>query len=400
MTNSGVVLNSESHREDSFIQTQGPGGVKSIFPVHQSSSHSTIETSTVIANTAIPANIMNSGGFVEFTLPKQRKKVSNITMEMTLANPTAAIVTLNRVFSAIEKIEYFAGSSFLGVIEDQALYLKYVMLHADTQLSNRSKYSNLSSGFSAYDSSLGIGEERTLYMDIGEMLIGIIPAFINQDLRLRVHFSKMLESLTSSENSIVVQSSKLLVENVNLTDGEASEIEKVYNSDKFTHRFFEARTQEIPITLNPGASYTLSLQNFYGSYGQLWIAVKKSSNNYTTKFEYLDEIDSVWVTDAGNKIAMGGNILKADYLKFNAGLSFPSSYLRNNHLLPLVASKSPYVDLKSGRHSGSLELTAKGEALHINTTSDTTASSSRSILIIGFHASALRVQKGNILVLR
>ena len=105
MTNSSVVLNTESHREDSFIQTKGPNGVKSIFPAHQSSSHSTMETSSVISNTAVPSNILQSGGFVEWTLPKQKKKIHGIHLEVTLKNTTSGIITLNRAFSLLDKIE-------------------------------------------------------------------------------------------------------------------------------------------------------------------------------------------------------------------------------------------------------------------------------------------------------
>ena len=401
MTNSSVVLNTTSHREDSFIQTQGPNGVKSIFPAHQSSSHSTMEVSSVISSTAVPSNILQSGGFVEWTLPKQKKKIHAIHLEVTLKNTTSGTVSLNRAFSLLDKIEYFSGSNFLGVSEQQAMYLKYALLNADSQISARAQYTNLTSSWTSWGLELEAGGSRTLYIEMGEMLSGLIPGFLNQELRLRVHFDKMMRSLTSTAaNSISITNSKLLVENVALEEPELAEIESIYKSNKFTHRFFEPRVQKAPLTLTTGGSYTISLQNFYGSFSQLWVSIREAEEDFLSTYNYLNFVDNIWLTDAGNKIALGGNILKADFLRYQNGANFPSSFLGRNAVIPLVSSKSSFVDLKSGRHSGSLQLSAKGEALHIQLRSDSPISGNHIVQIVGWHASALRVQDGNIIVLR
>ena len=235
---------------------------------------------------------------------------------------------------------------------------------------------------------------------MGEMFSGLIPAFLNQELRVRIHFQKMTSSLTLTENSLSITNSKLLVENVALEEPELAEIQSVYQSNKFTHRFFEPRVQKVPLSLATGGSYTISLQNFYGSFSQLWVAVKEADENFLSSYSYLDWIENIWLTDAGNKIALGGNILKADFLRYQNGANFPSSFLGRNAVIPLVSSKSSFVDLKSGRHSGSLQLSAKGEALHIQLRSDSVISGNNIVQIVGWHASALRVQDGNIIVLR
>ena len=69
-------------------------------------------------------------------------------------------------------------------------------------------------------------------------------------------------------------------------------------------------------------------------------------------------------------------------------------------IYPLISSKNAFVDLQSGKHSGSLQLSAKGEALNFQTTSPVNVTGNRVVVIIGWHASALRVQNGNIVVLR
>ena len=395
-----VVLNAESHRNISFIQTAGPNGIKSIFPAHQSSSHSTIETATIIANTAVPTNIMASGGYIEFNIPMHLKTIETLTLELILLNNTGADAVLNVVWSAIDKIEYFSGSSFLGLSEQLSMFLRHCLCHSNEQIDSMSRATNITSGQGTQDALLEAHTTRNMYLDVTEMLKGLCPGLLNETLRLHVHFAKEMESLTTTANAIQLTGARVMMESVDIGAGELADLRQVYESNKFTHRYYEARVQRVPLTIAPSSNYTISLQNFYGNFSQLWVMVQSDIKNFLTGYFLAPEIESLYISDSANRIAQGGNVLKGDWVRFQHARSFPSSFMALKPIYPLISSKNAFVDLQSGKHSGSLQLSAKGEALNFQTTSLATATGNRVVVIIGWHASALRVQNGNVVVLR
>ena len=398
-----AVLNVESHREHTFVQAQGANNVKTIWPSHQTSSHFTIETNSIIANTAVPNSIMHSGGFIEFIVPRHNKRIVTLSLELVMSVPSHHPSTLIRpIFAAIEKIEYFSGSSFLGASDYDSNYLRHCLLHSDEQLANMSSYTNVSpaNNFREKDAEFTPGTTRTFYMDVTEMLQNLVPGLLNETLRLRVHFARGDLTFYSGLNSVAVDSAKVLLECETLTDGALSEIKQIYDSNKFSSRYFEARVQRVPLTMSPASNYQISLQNFFGNFSQLWICMGANMSSYMTTFAYADFLQSAYVTNAANQIMMGGTIQNAKWLRYMNAKSFPSSFINSQAVYPLVASKAGFVDLKSGKHSGSLLLTARGESLHLLTNDQTPEGFALYVTIIGWHASCIRVQNGNIIVLR
>ena len=394
-----IVLNTDSHRDSTFIQTAAPNG-KSIWPSHQTSTHSTMETSTVMSSTAISAAILDAGGYIEFSLPKLNRKIDTLTLEVTLTGGDS-LVGIRQAFLMVDKVEYFAGSSFLGSSDWMSSYLHHCLMNSDEMILAKSRHTNTGADFQVQTQSLQADEERVFYIPVTGMLQGLCPGLLNESLRLRVHFSKDLFTVKlPTQAAPSVTKCHLLMEAVSMTPGEVSELASVYQSNKFTHRYHEPRVQRVNVTMNPAQNFTVSLQNFYGSFSQIWVAIISASVDPIYATTFIDELKSLHITTSDSKIAMGGSILQGSWVQYAHADSFPSSFLHNHAVYPLCASKHPFVGLAQGSHNGSLDLTARGETLHILSPSTAVPSTPRKILIVGWHVSALRVQNGNIVALR
>ena len=404
--NSDVILNSHpTHRETSFIRTRGGENVVSLFPRNQLSSMNTLDTHSVIAQQAVPANIFQSGGgYVEFVLPRLSKKLDNLTLEIKVTNSHATdSKSILAAFQMLDRIEYFAGTSFLMSMDYLAMRLKDVMTKNTEHYTSASRYTNerivADSGFTSIrDSSISALETRVFFLPVTECFHSLIPAFLHEDLRMRVHFAKETD-FSGADSSIVLTGARLLLEACVLQPQELSEIRAVYQSDKLTVRYFEPRVQRVPMSLSSQSTYQVSLSNFYGSFCSLWVLSQLQGATLLNGLTSYAEFEQLWLTSASNEVMLGGLNHSAEWLQYSAARFYNSSFLNSGNVYPFNASMNPALDIHTGTHHGSFELHAKGETLNF-TTRVLTGSGERQIVLIGWHASCLRVQNGTVVVLR
>ena len=403
--NSDVILNSRpTHCETSFIRTSGGEDVVSLFPRNQLSSMNTLDTHSVIAQQAVPTNIFQSGGgYVEFVLPRLSKKLDNLTLEIKVTNTHATeSKSILAACQMLDRIEYFAGTSFLMSMDYLAMRLKDIMTKNIEKYSAASRYTNERidiDGFaSVTDSTISALETRTFFLPVTECFHSLIPAFLHEDLRLRVHFAKETD-FSGADSSIVLGGARILLEASVMQPQELSEIEAVYQSDKLTVRYFEPRVQRVPMSLASQSSYQVSLSNFYGSFCSLWIMSQPQGATLLTGLTGYSEFDQLWLSSASNEVMFGGLNHSSEWLQYSAARFYNSAFLNSGNVYPFNASSNPALDIHTDTHHGSFELHAKGEMLNF-TTRILPGTKARQIVLIGWHASCLRVQNRAVVVLR
>jgi len=354
---------------------------------------------------AVPEKLFQSGGgYIDFTLPRLTKKIDELTLSMTIKNPsvTAAINMLPNVVT-ITHVEYFSGTSFLMTSDFMAIRTKELMTQTSDKHLATSKYSNVridpaTGGALTFDASINPLEQRTVFLSLTGCFHGLIPGFLNEDLRLRVHFADD-KVFSSAESGLLLTSATVLLETCVLQEAELAEVEAVYRSNKLSIRYFEPRVQRIPVSLAASGTYQVNLQNFFGNFVSLWVMLQYQSGVTADAISTLEELETLWITDASNQTMFGGLIHSKDWLRYSASRYYPSACLGNAHIYAFNASMHPAQDIVTGSHGGSFALHAKGESLNF-TTASTMGSHDRQVTIIGWHASCLRVQNGNIVALR
>ena len=383
----------------------------SLFPRHQVSTHDTLDTHSVISTQAVPTNIFASGGgFVEFSLPRLSKKIDRVTLEFKITNSNSGGTTaadtraILAAVQAIDHIEYFAGTSFLMATDYLAMRLKEILCKTNEHIVATSKYSNakVDTGTRYYnvtDATIAPLETKTFYVNVTECFHSLIPSFLNEDLRMRVHFAK--ESAFSGLNTgLVLAGTRLLVEACNLHPDDLDEVQSVYGSNKMSVRYYEPRTQRVPITLSASSTYQVNLQNFFGNFVSLWVLSQTQGATLLNGLASLGDFNKLWLTNSSNEVMFGGLIHDAEWLKYSASRFYPSSSLGSANVFAFNASMNPNMDIQTGTHHGSFALHAKGEALNFSTGSVISGTGARQVVLIGWHASCLRIQNGTVVVLR
>ena len=406
---SELVLGSQPHRHHSYLETSG-GGVKSIWPSHQTSSHSILHINAVQASQSVdPQLLISGGGYIEFVLPRHHKRLHALHLEIRVQNSdTVDAKSIGTVFQTVERVEYYIGSNFLGSVDSWAAHLKHCLTNTADTINATKVCSNLAiSGtgdhYGISDAQLGVGESRTLLLNVTEMTYGWIPGLFAEDVRLRVFFNK--ENVFSNGiGDILLQQARMLLESETMDQAAVDEEREVYASGKLTFRYAEPRVQRIPKTFTPGLSYTVSLQNLSGNFGMIFVAalpILGGTVTYDTVNTPLDDlISTIYVTDSSNQITAGGLILDAHFLKCVHARNFPGQYIGKTGLIPIIATKSPFQDIVTGSHGGSMHLTARGETLHFQT-GEGSASETANLVILAYHTSAVRVNaNGTVTVLR
>ena len=394
MNNSDIKLNAVSHRDTTYIQTQGPPGIKSIFPSHQPSSHATAQISSVQCSTSVDTGLFQKPGeYLEFVIPARDLRIERLSLEVTVRNASLGNIIITTAFQMVKKIDYFAGTTFLGSLDGLSGYFKHTMLLTDEHIMGLAEYTNVavSEGiFNSYRATLTPGTTRVMMMPCTEMLHGLVPGFLSGALRMQV-FLNTEGGWTSGSDSIEVAGARLMMESALLGPAEAEEVRDVYRSGQLTHRYHEARLSRTLMSMVPGTKYRIPLQGLCGDFSVLWIASMLPITTFAWATTTRDDIAQLYITDTTNQITLGGTILDTAFLRYQHATAYPSSFLMDNFVYPLTASRSGYKDLVTGAHTGSLALTAKGETLNITTGSFTAPDYDRNLTIIGFAVCALRV---------
>lgn len=405
--NSDVILNTHAtHRTTSFIRTRGGDDITSLFPRHQTSSHDTIDTHSVISTQAVP-NMMfqNGGGYIDFTLPRLMKKIDEITLEVMIKNPSAILSRLMlAAVQCVTHVEYFSGTSFLMSTDFLAMRMKHLMTQTSDRVLATSPFTNIridskDGAYATYDNGIETGEEKTFFIPVTGCFHSLIPGFLNEDLRIRVHFADEA-NFSGADFGLYLTGSRLLVEATNLLPAELSEVEAVYRSNTLSVRYYEPRVQRIPIVIGGSGTYQVNLQNFFGNFVSLWVLIQNQAIALTTGVLTLDEVDRLWMSDASGQTMFGGLVHTSEWLRYSNARFYPSAFLASTFMYAFNASQHPQQDLLTGSHGGSFALHAKGESLNFITKSTVSSNSARHVVVIGWHASCLRIQNGNIVALR
>ena len=408
--NSEVILNSSAtHRATSFIKTTGGEDIVSYFPRHQVSTHDTLDTHSVISTQAVPTNVFqNGGGYVEFALPRLSKKIDEITLELQITNTNGTEVEAKAIMAAcllVDHIEYFAGTSFLMSMDFLAYRFREAMTKTDESLGATAEFSNTridssSKQLGTYDSTISSGETKTFYLPVTNCFKTLIPAFLNEDLRMRVHFAKERAFTAANDSGLVLGNARLLIEACNMHSNDLADVKAVYESGSMSVRYYEPRTQKIPLTIATSSNYQISLQNLYGNFVSLWVCSQVNDPSILNSLDTLRDFESLWLTNSSNEVMFGGTTTSASWLLYSASRFYPSSFLGAEFLYSFNASMNPSMDLLTGTHHGSFQLHAKGEALNFTTKGTLVTNATRQIVLIGWHASLLRIQNGSVVVLR
>jgi hypothetical protein len=284
------------------------------------------------------------------------------------------------------------------------MYLKGTMSKTNEQVFATSKFSNLK-----YESATGMmvvtdtmlqpNETKTLFLPVTGCFHTLIPAFINEDLRMRVHFAKET-AFSGASSGLILAGTRLLVEACNMHQADLNEVQSVYASNKMSVRYFEPRTQRVPVTITPSSTYQINLQNFFGNFASLWVISQYQGATLQQGLYTLTDFDKLWLTNSSNEVMFGGLIHEAEWLKYSSSRFYPSSYISGANVFAFNNSMNPNMDILTGTHHGSFALHAKGEALNFTTGGGINANGARQIVMVGWHASCLRIQNGNVVVLR
>ena len=383
------------------------GSTTQVYAARQGTSYATQQLVQVQPLSSVPANIFESGGFVDYIVRTPPAFVmEDLFIELKIKNNGLNPALMPMVWFLAEKVEVFAGTTLLSTEEAFSSYLKTMLCTIPSQLEVVAPYYNINPTTYLEAGNLAANTTKSYFLPVDQILKNLVPSLINEEIRIRVHYVAKSSFDETADLSLV--SSVLWLEGriMNPTDHQITA--QNYLSGSFIHRYFEGRISKHPQNITASSELTSVLSSFNGSFIGFFVYGQNQNPRGVEKHTPLMSfIDTLHMTDATSRILYGGSTTSRELLKYRASTEFAGSRLLSlKDITPISVSPSIWLDWTTGSVSGATYLEAKGEKLVINTEpsffgGSVSYGNNNNVCVLGIQVSAFKLTSaGKVVALR
>lgn len=375
----------ELHTDNSFITMSG----------NQAVNIRSLETVTEInAQTAInPALLSQASAVVDFVLDPGMVEVQHIRIKEVLNNASGGNVSQIPMLT-LTQIEFRdSGSKVYYRCTGQDLY-ENLIFEKQESMKGREQVTNIDSSTYGVFSTQADGTSREYYVDLPNVMRGLVPSALNEEVRIRLTFAGAQGLSAGTFTGCTVTDLKLQVYGSELSEDEYEARRMQYKNGTIHHRFLDQVVYSSSVT-NPSGKQSFLLDSHAGLSPYGFISVRPAGGAQIAA--YTDAIAEIDLKDSNGRQVFPAK--SEPQLRYVEGSDFfESNFSSTIPVLPLVHCKSPKLAYHHGQNTGGHPYDSSGRD-KIDITYKTVAPGSYTVRVASAFYRFMVIHKGRLEVI-